>query len=459
MAFLVSFVTTDFSYALVIILFVASLLQAMQKIGRGIVLREAIAFLYVITCLLMPMVGYEYFNQHNPISRLWVRYMMVPPETYFGYAVPAISAFCLALTFPFYKAGFPDEGELLNSSIDRAKGILKGDKFVGIIIILAGLGSFVLNSALPVSLQYISTILFISSFAGLLYVYFTPEMPKKKLLIGMFLLFLILNAISIGMFTVVVYMGITIFSFFYLNKRISIFRKVAVFAFLLVIFMAIQNTKYSYRLLVWERGYGGDRTALFSDLFVDNLMKGQGLFQGTALFSVYVRTNQGFNVALVMKRIPNSQAFDGGKALGTAIASSFVPRFLWPDKPEAGGHFNMKYYTGYAISNWSTNVGPLGEAYGAFGPTIGVFYMFLIGLFLRFTYSWILQISRKNPLFMFWIPVVFYQITYSAETDTLQILNSILKTAVMLWIIYKIFPRWFGIQEYRLMTGGVIKSA
>ena len=126
-----------------------------------------------------------------------------------------------------------------------------------------------------------------------------------------------------------------------------------------------------------------------------------------ALFPLYGRTNQGYNVAMVMKRIPAIQPYDNGARLLTVFASAFVPRFLWQDKPEAGGAFNMKYYAGWNIKGWSTNVGPLGEAYGSFGAQGGIAYLFLLGLFLRFVYLRVFIISAKIPLLICWLPVLF----------------------------------------------------
>jgi len=48
-----------------------------------------------------------------------------------------------------------------------------------------------------------------------------------------------------------------------------------------------------------------------------------------------------------------------------------------------------------------------------------------------------------------WLPIIFYQATYSAENDILQILNSTLKTAFFLWLLSKIRPTWFGIEKKR----------
>ncbi len=148
--------------------------------------------------------------------------------------------------------------------------------------------------------------------------------------------------------------------------------------------------------------------------------------------------------AVVMQRIPAQQEFDNGSRLLTTAASALVPRFLWPDKPEAGGKESMKYYTGLNINGWSTNVSPLGEAYGSFGPVGGILYMFLLGLFIRWIYKRVFVIAQKLPLLVLWIPVLFYQVTYCMETDSLQIFNSLLKGAFFLWLLYKLVPAWFG---------------
>ena len=104
----------------------------------------------------------------------------------------------------------------------------------------------------------------------------------------------------------------------------------------------------------------------------------------------------------------------------------------------------MKYYAGITLRGWSTNVGPLGEAYGAFGKTGGILYVMAIGLLIRWAYRLIFSLARKTPLILFWIPFLFYQITYSFETDTLQITNSLIKSAFFIFILYRFLPYWFG---------------
>jgi len=118
-----------------------------------------------------------------------------------------------------------------------------------------------------------------------------------------------------------------------------------------------------------------------------------------------------------------------------------VPRFMWADKPMAGGAANMQYYAGYTIKGYTVNIGPLGEAYGSFGVTGGIIFMMVLGAFIRFAYGAVFRLAGRFPLLVFWLPVLFYQVTYSGENDTLQILNSLMKSAFFIWLLYKAFPQ------------------
>lgn len=420
------------------------ILMILDKMGKGIVLRETIGFLYVFTCLIMPIVGYTYFARGNTMARLWVKYMPIKEVDYFSFCLPAIAFFCFALLLPFKNKSENDLGEGLKALISRIKIILSSNGKVGLTLIIIGIITFLSNNYLPSALQFVAILFFLAAFAGLLYIYYSPAFKFKKLVMIFFALFILNNAVNAGMFTVIAYMGITIFSFLMLDRKISMLTKIGVLLTAIFLLIVLQNTKLAYRKQVWFSNYQGNKIALFSQLFWKNIEKGDNLIQTNALFPIYSRTNQGFNVALVMNYIPKAKQHDQGSRLLTVAASAFVPRFLWPDKPEAGGKFNMEYYTGIRITNWSTNVGPLGEAYGAFGTTGGIIYMFFLGFFLRWAYLKVIVISNRVPLLICWLPVLFFQIIYSAETDSLQILNSLIKTAFFVWLLYKLFPQWFG---------------
>lgn len=437
---------TDWYVPLSICLAIVILVTILDKLGKGIVLREIIALHSSFVCLIMPVVGYEIYNRNNALARMWVRYMPIPEDIYFSFALPATAAFVVGLCWPMNKSDLSDHGNAFQDIISRIKIILQQPfmKKTSIQILAIGTTMFFISGFLPASLQFVFLLFYFASFAGLLYVYYSPSFPNKWPVLILFILFILLNALRSGMFTIVAYMGLTLFSFFFLGKKAGFFKKTIVFVFCAFFLLLVQSIKPAYRKLVWQGGYAGNKAELFVNLATDKIATGDFL-SVKAFFPIYYRTNQGFNVALVMRRFPSMKEHDNGRNLLLAASSALVPRFLWPDKPEAGGKFNMKYYANITLRGWSTNIGPLGEAYGSFGTTGGIAFMFFLGLFIRWAYQKVFSLSRKFPLLICWIPVLFYQITYSAETDTLQILNSLLKSAFFIWGLYKLVPAWFGV--------------
>lgn len=422
--------------------------MCLDKLGNGIALRETIAAHASLVCLIMPLIGYIYFTTNDQTSRIWVKYMRVPETEYFAYALPAITGFILIMCFPITKSNVADNGENVKAIIARIRAILSQNSKAGLQILFVGVIVQIISPLLPNSVQFAFLLFFFSAFAGFLYVFYTPGLRFRKWILGLFLLFILFIALRTGMFTLVVYMGLTIFSFFLLERKTVFWKKVIWFFISAFFMLALQTVKPEYRRITWSDRYSGNKVVLFAELISDKIAN-FNLTSKEAIFPIYVRTNQGFNVSLVMRRFPQIQPFDYGNNLFVVFISSFVPRFLWSDKPEAGGAANMQYYAGVTIRGWSTNVGPLGEAYGSFGKGGGIIYMCFLGFLIRFAYRYIFIVARKNAIIIFWIPVLFYQITYSAETDTLQIVNSLVKSAFFVWILYKLLPGWFGIGKVR----------
>ncbi len=433
---------TKWYAALLLILAGIIIFSILFKLGRGIILREIIALHSVFICLVMPLAGYTYYTYDNPLARMFVKYMPVNYDVYFSFALPAISGFAFAICLPIGQSKGSDEGEFIFERFRLLKATLANIDNSALYLLIWGLFCSFIAPFAPDSVSFFITLFFWASFAAILYIYFSPKLSYRKPVLIAFVFFILIQALQLGMFTILAYMGMTIFSFVFLGKHSSMLRKTVVFAISLFALLLIQSVKTVYRDYTW-RGKAGveeSKTALFTNLISEKLSSPSELFNVNAMFPIYMRTNQGFNVALVMRKFPAVKQFDYGDNLLLALAASLVPRFLWPDKPEAGGKFNMYYYTGYKIKGWSTNVGPLGEAYGSFGVTGGIVFMFLLGLFIRWAYSIVFRISRTMPLLIFWLPLLFFQVSYSAENDTLQILNSLTKGALFIYIIYKTFP-------------------
>ena len=437
------------SYAFIsIVLFITIILSILYKMGKGIVMLESITLFYVFTCLVMPVVGYKYYTSQHYMARLFKRYMQVPEENYFTYALPALLIFTIILSFPLHSRKVEDSDAFLYRHIERIKQYLARHPQIGASIMVVGLAEMFLTNFIPGSIKFFFDIFFFSSFAGVLMVYFGKNYKYKTVLIPLFIALVLFKALESTMFTVIAYMSVALASFFVIGNKTGILKKVGYFFIGCFFILVLQNTKMAYRRALRVSGISGTaQISTFVDIVKNQFFVSQTFFQVDEFYPLFVRFNQGYNVSMVMKRIPVAQDFDEGDMVFKSLLASVTPRFLWPDKPMAGGHFNMKYYAGITITNYSTNVGPLGELYGAFGVLGGIAAFSLLAFYIRFVYFKVWRISMKYPIMILWLPVIFYQATYSAENDILQILNSTLKTAFFLWLLSKIRPTWFGIEK------------
>jgi hypothetical protein len=439
---------TNWYRPLAVILLISIILLILEKLGKGVVLREIIALHTTFVCLVVPVIGYSTFDRTNRLARAFLKYMQVSEPTYFGFALPAIAGFVLVLCWPVDNNEYSDTGFFLQKEVARAKAELQKQPTIGVYLLGIGTVMFWVSKVLPSAVQFAFLLFFFAGFAGFLYVYFLENFRWRRLTLFGFGSFIILTALSSGMFTIVAYMSLTLFSFFFLGRKTSLFKKVVLFVLGVFILLLIQSVKPTFRELTWNGKFDGNKGVLFLNLVVDKISNPQ-LESADAFFPLYVRVNQGYNISLVMQRFPAKMPFDGGRNLFINVMSSLVPRIFWPGKPEAGGKYNMQYYAGLAITGWSTNVGPLGEAYGSFGTAGGIIFMILLGALIRWAYALVFKKSIRIPLLIFWIPVLFYQVTYAAETDSLQIFNSLAKSAFFIWLLYRQWPGWFGAKKKR----------
>ena len=428
------------AYGTIIYVTVATLFfSIIYSLGNSVLIRESIALLYTFTCLLMPWFSYEVYNNQFELTRIFGTAMKIPKETYFSCVLPAILGFVLILTWPVKK----DHGSPLAQLLGQVRPLADQKTTESVVLFLTGIIMlYVSDRFLPISFRFIGQLVYFSTFAAFLYVYFSGNKRLKSLVYPLFTLSIAYYSLSTGMFTIIAYMGLTIFSLFFLGTRIGLFRKMAFLIGALFFILLLQNSKVAYRKVIWSNP-DLNVTETFFKTFSQQFQRGTELIEKKDLFPVQYRMNQGLNISRVIKRFPYIQDHDGGSFLFRNAASSLVPRFLWPDKPMAGGAANMQYYAGIRIVGLSTNVGPYAEAYASFGPQGAVVYMLLLGLMIRAVYVLVFRLSAGIPLLILWLPVIFYQTVYSAETDTLQILNSLIKTLAFMWVVYKLFPSIF----------------
>ena len=146
-----------------------------------------------------------------------------------------------------------------------------------------------------------------------------------------------------------------------------------------------------------------------------------------------------------MNYVPRVEPYAYGESIWLSLAAVAIPRFLWPDKPEAGGHYNLARFVGIKQKlSYSMNIGPFGEGYGNFGSVGGVGFVFLYAILLAFFLHKTLEISKKYPSVIIWLPLLFYYVL-TVETDILTTINSFIKVALFIYVIY-----WFARKAYRL---------
>lgn len=434
---LVFCVFPDSYSTIAILVFFTGLFRLILKIGDGSFFLELLYVYTSFTCLLMPLFGYIYFPSSNGIAKMWVRFMPVSELQYFSFTLPAV--ILLGLVFFLFRTKSPDDAPVINQLITQVrKDILTIPVKSILTLTFISLVAYNISNFLPGSLQQLNSFLYYSLFAMLFYIIFYKDFPFKMYFVVGFVLFLVFDALRYGMFTIIAYMGGLFLILLLAGKRVYMSQKLGILVIGIIFIAFLQLFKLDLRKSrkkgqdpsvteVAARVVANTQTAKFDDIF----------------FPLYFRMNQGFNIALVQRRIPAKVDYLNGSYLALGFASAFVPRLFWADKPEAGGKENMRIYTGYIVTTWSTNVGPIGEAYGNFGYWGGWLYIMAFAAFIRFAYTKFIAVCRKMPILLLWMPPLFFQTIYSIEADSLQVFNSLLKGLVFMVIMYKIFPKLF----------------
>lgn len=419
-----------------VIVFVLSLARLMLKIGNGSFFLELLHAYAAFSCLLMPLLGYKFYNDFSTII-LWVRIMPVPPEEYFAFNVPAVIV--MGWGFFLFRNQSPDDRPVIKHILNHIRVDLRGVRPPQILILtFSSLVAYAISNYLPEGLQQLNSFLYYSLFASSFYIFFYKDFPWKWYILAGIVGFILLDAFNSGMFTIIAYMSGLVLILIVADKKIHLYKKIGLLVAGLVALSFIQLFKLDLR-----RAYKKGENASVTQLATKVVSQSQQTELEALIYPIYQRMNQGYNIALVQKRIPSQVNYLGGEYLGLTFVSAFVPRFIWPDKPKAGGAENMRIYTGIILTTWSTNVGPFGEAYGNFGHFGGWVYIFVFSFFIRFAYTKFLDVCRDRPIFFLWLPALFFQTFYVVETDSLQAFNSLIKGAVFIFILYKLFPVLF----------------
>ncbi|HEV2478855.1 MAG TPA: hypothetical protein VGS79_04300 [Puia sp.] len=434
-------ITTDLTLyeGLSVALLVFSLFSFLYNLGKKVVVLDIAVILASFTWLVMPVIFYHNYTRQDRVAYIFNKYMPISSDEYFSYAFPGTLAMMIGLKIRLARLQINENSQEYKERIRR---FFSGKEKIRIGFILIGLSltSGVLRYVVPSSIGRVVYLLEHLSMVGVFYIFFSDHKRKNLILAGVIGLTL-LNSIRTGLFGELVYS----MALFYIlvalyMKPISFFRKLIVFICGIFMVFTLQSVKSAYRAVAWT--HGAD-PSYFGKLIVDRLTDPSSLIQKDELFAIAVRMNQGWLIGVTMDRVPRRFPYANGETIATSIAAAFIPRVVWPDKPEAGGKYNLKRFWGYNLHGYSMNIGSIGEAYGNFGKTGGVIFMFFYGLFFNFVLTKLLKWSERRPSILCWIPFLFFYAVV-VETDVLTTFSSIVTGVIFMLLFIRVFKRVTG---------------
>ncbi len=408
-------------------------LEFLYDLGKRIVIMDISVLALVVTCILMPVIFYHTYTKANHLARLWVKYMPVESDDYFAFALPGVFAMAMGLRIRLKKLRYR---KTPLAYLNNAKKALLTKPTIGLSLIGIGLICGFLDFLSPESTRQIFYLAAHLTFVGVFYVIYSPYQYKRFIVPGVIAL-MVGQSVITGMFGEMIYILACSLTLILLGSKISFYTKLIVAIMGIFMIIVLQSIKMEYRHENWEQGKGGD-PIYFASLIANRVTDVSSLMDADNMFFTAVRMNQGWLVAVTMKRVPERFPFGYGETIWKSIASAFIPRFMWPDKPKAGGKENLKRFWGYIIVGYSMNIGTLGEAYANFGKVGGVVYMFLYGLFFNFFLSSILKMAEKRPTIILWLPFLFFY-SISVETDLFTTMGALIKAIIFTWIMFKFF--------------------
>jgi hypothetical protein len=433
--FMYLFSETEFNFweALSCGLMAYFLLEFIDNLGNKIVIMDLAILLAIMTCLLMPIPFYHYYTKENHLSRLWAKYMPIPSETYYSYVLPAVLAMAIGLRIPFKKLRVNPNPTIY---LENVKSYLKNKPNLGLILIAIGIFSGLLDFLSPANLKQVFYLSEHLTYVGVFYVLYSPATYKKMIVPGVVIL-MITQSLITGMFGEFVYMMACSMTLILLGSKVSFRLKLTYAVLGIFLVFLLQSVKMDYRKRNWVQGAGAD-PAYFAFLIADRVTNMDNLVNPDNMFFITVRMNQGWLVALTMKRVPARRPFAYGETIISSVEAAILPRFIWEDKPNAGGKANLLRFWGFTIYGVSMNIGPLGEAYGNFDVTGGIVFMFFYGLFFNFMFARILKFSEKRPTVVLWLPFLFFY-SVQMETDLLTTMGALVKGLIFMWFVFQFF--------------------
>lgn len=398
----------------------------LKALGTQIPIMEFLLLIAGLQWIVGPIIEYYYPSFH------YKYFMYVDEKVYMAYVVPAYLVF-VGMVFRGIRS-------LKNLSINPDH--LLYFKHYGFRIFLLGVAFDLASGFLPGSLGFLAFLVSNFKFAGAIILFFSND-PKLKKLFYFTLIYLFLRAIQNAMFHDLVLWAAFFYMFWALRYKPSYKQIFLTFLIGLFSLTTLQTVKSAYRLQVWY-GNADNKLELFTGLFVDAIFFTDSNSDELSGDQNNVRLNQGWIISAIMYEIPTNQAFLNGSTVIEAIGASILPRFLNPNKKEAGGRENFTKFTGIQLADGtSMGISLVGEGYGNFGVFGGIVFMGVWGWVLTKYWTFLIGVTQRNILLLAFLPLIFLQVV-KAETELVVVLNHLVKASIVVFLFFWFSKRFLG---------------
>jgi hypothetical protein len=416
-----------------------------NSIGEVIPVRYLFGSFMSLQILLGPVFAYNGLD----VYQYYLYKMQVPEGTYFSYAIPAVALFILGLHINARKLS----GETVN--VDRVSAFGTENKNLPYIFIAVGFVSSLVSNFFSSELAFVFYLLGGFKFVGA----FLLILGNQKLkIVPLILVFgsIISSSLGSAMFHDLLTWAIFIGAVFSIKYKPTTAVKMSLSVGFILLSVFIQQVKGIYRKATWMEGKEGGLSTLVQAYSSNK--NNSSLFTFEGLAGSNVRINQGFIITYIMNTVPNREPFSKGAELSQILEAAFLPRFLAPNKLEAGDRQIFMRYTGLTIrEGTSMGLSSVGDAYINFGIFGGCIIMFILGLLYSEVLNGFGRYAAVYPILILFVPLVFYfPIRPDSEFQTL--LGHLVKSCILIFVIFRV---WKGVfkENLRISSKGLLVKA
>ena len=368
-SFLLLFLSTsiDLLSSVVLSLSVFYILFFIDSLNKEIALRQFILLVYSLNFLLAPFIINTYKDEVN----LSFDFSLGSESSYFYIAISSIIFLHIGL-FTIKTKIFNPNYNLVKIDMFINERILRYFVYIGI---FSDLITFNSSNWVSYVLHLIGLLRYIGVF-GLFII------NKKKSIPFILIIFAysIYDTIRGGMFGNTIQWMAFFSLIIFVEAKLSSFINFFIILIGFVLIILVQQIKTDYRQKVWTESKESSIS-----IFNESINESQNDFSYTkqGLITNLERLNQGWILNKVVNRMDARKNFQNFDLLILYLESAFLPRFLAPNKLNAGDKEIFSKYTGHTLhGNTSMGLGVVADGYISFGMYGSILFSFFLGLFM-----------------------------------------------------------------------------